>query len=222
MKTFDVKFKWIFLNSFILVACSDNNEATSSPKVKDSIEVKIGTQFWMTKNLNVDKFRNGDPIPQAKTDWQWKKFDERGLPAWCYYKNDSVNGVKYGKLYNWHAVKDPRGLAPKGFHIPKPEEWAKLCNYLGGEEISGLKMKSRYGWDKNGNGTNESGFNGLPGGFRDKNGRYNLLSINGYWWSASTNLKNQLLIRNLFSEYTNLGHGDFNAAEGFSVRCLRD
>lgn len=63
--------------------------------------VTIGTQVWMTKNLDVVTFRNGDPIPQAKTSEAWKKAGESKQPAWCYYNNDPANGAKYGKLYNW-------------------------------------------------------------------------------------------------------------------------
>lgn len=76
-------------------------------------EVKIGDQIWMTQNLDVDKFRNGDPIPEVTKAEECNKTDDEGKPAWCYYNNDPANGKKYGKLYNWHAVNDPRGLAPE-------------------------------------------------------------------------------------------------------------
>jgi uncharacterized protein (TIGR02145 family) len=108
--------------------------------------VTIGTQVWMTKNLDVDHFRNGDPIPQAKTDEEWKRAGENKQPAWCYYDNDPANGVKYGKLYNWYAVNDQRGLAPGGYHVPSDEEWTVLTDYLGGSDIAGKKMKSKSGW----------------------------------------------------------------------------
>ncbi len=108
--------------------------------------VTIGTQKWMTKNLNVDKFRNGDPIPHAKTNEEWKKAGENSQPAWCYYNNDPANAEKYGKLYNWYAVSDPRGLGPKGFHIPTDDEWTTLINFLGGEKLAEKKMRSTRGW----------------------------------------------------------------------------
>ena len=108
--------------------------------------VKIGTQEWMTKNLDVATFRNGDPIPEAKTDEEWKKAWEEGKPAWCYYDNDPANGKKYGKLYNWYAVNDSRGLAPHRYHIPSDKEWWKLINFLGGKSVAGAKMKSTSGW----------------------------------------------------------------------------
>jgi uncharacterized protein (TIGR02145 family) len=102
--------------------------------------VTIGNQVWMTKNLHVSTFRNGDPIPQAKTDAEWKLASENSQPAWCYYENDLSNGEKYGILYNWYAVNDPRGLAPEGFHIPSSSELVELSNFLGYN--AGHKMKS--------------------------------------------------------------------------------
>jgi hypothetical protein len=106
----------------------------------------------MTKNLDVEKFNNGDPIPHVKTEEDWKKAGENKQPAWCYYDNDQGNGTKYGKLYNWYAVNDPRGLAPVGFHIPTNYEWEILINYLGGEYQAGKKMKSKSGWRSKNNG----------------------------------------------------------------------
>src|SRR3989338_8108735 len=81
-------------------------------------EVQIGGQTWMAENLNVESFRNGDPIPEVKSAEEWEKVGKRKKPAWCYYDYTSANGTKYGKLYNWYAVNDPRGLAPDGWHIP--------------------------------------------------------------------------------------------------------
>lgn len=107
-------------------------------------EVKIGTQVWMSKNLDVDTFRNGDKIPEAKTNEEWRAATENKQPAWCYYENDPANGAKYGKLYNWYAVNDSRGLAPIGWHIPSDSEWTALETSLGND--AGIKMKSEAGW----------------------------------------------------------------------------
>ena len=103
--------------------------------------VTIGNQTWTTKNLDVATFRNGDAIPQAKTNEEWSAAGENKQPAWCYYDNDVKNGPKYGKLYNWYAVNDARGLAPAGWHIPTDEEWTVLSTFLGGEDGAGIKMK---------------------------------------------------------------------------------
>ncbi len=90
--------------------------------------VKIGDQVWMAENLGVSRYRNGDPIPEVQDPEKWKSLK---TGAWCYYKNDEEYGEIYGKLYNWHAVNDPRGLAPEGWHVPSDKEWMKLERYLG-------------------------------------------------------------------------------------------
>ena len=108
--------------------------------------VTIGTQVWLKENLNVSTFRNGDPIPEAKTAEEWQAAGDAKQPAWCYYDNDPKNGAKYGKLYNWYAVNDPRGLAPAGYHVPTDEEWSVLIGLLGND--AGKKMKSQNGWFK--------------------------------------------------------------------------
>ena len=109
--------------------------------------VTIGTQVWMKENLNVSRFRNGDPIPEAKTAEEWQAAGDAKQPAWCYYDNDPKNGAKYGKLYNWYAVNDSRGLAPEGWHVPTDEEWTVLIGYLGGEKDITKKIKSTSGWN---------------------------------------------------------------------------
>ena len=113
----------------------------------NSQSIKIGTQVWTAKNLDVATFRNGDAIPQAKTNEEWEAAGENKQPAWCYYENNTANGTKYGKLYNWYAVVDARGLAPGGWHVPTDEEWTVLSTFLGGEAVAGKKMKSTSGWN---------------------------------------------------------------------------
>jgi uncharacterized protein (TIGR02145 family) len=106
--------------------------------------VAIGSQVWMSTNLNVSTYRNGDVIPQVQDKDTWYKLT---TGAWCYYENNAANGNKYGKLYNWYAVNDARGLAPAGWHIPTDGEWTVLSTYLGGEDVAGKKMKSTSGWE---------------------------------------------------------------------------
>lgn len=191
-----------------------------------SKEVTIGKQVWMTQNLNVDKFRNGDPIPEAKTNEEWRKAGENGEPAWCYYNNNPDNGDRYGKLYNWYAVNDPRGLAPEGWKIPSDEEWSRLADFLGGESVAGTKMKSTDFWadyeGKSGNGTNESGFSGLPGGYRDDVGSFYDFGKFGYWWSSTEDNTSLAWGRLLYYSLGNVDGYLGNKKAGFSVRCLRD
>lgn len=187
-----------------------------------SNEVTIGKQVWMVENLNVDKFRNGDPIPHVETNGEWKKAGKNKQPAWCYYDNDPANGTKYGKLYNWYAVNDPRGLAPEGWKIPSDEDWTLLTDHLGGEEVAGGKMKSKSGWAESGNGTNESGFSGLQGGYRGYTGTFGHVGKYGNWWSSTEYTRINALVR--FLDYGNgYVYSDFkNKGKGYSVRCLRD
>lgn len=184
--------------------------------------VRIGQQLWQARNLNVSKFMNGDDIPEAKTDEEWKMAAELKRPAWCYYDNDPKNGAIYGKLYNWFAVNDPRGLAPKGFHIPSDAEWTILTNYLGGEGVAGTKMKSASGWSENGNGTNSSSFSGLPGGSRSTNGTFNYIGNNGFWWSSTDPNFANAWDRYLFYYFGNAFRFASKKEDGLSVRCLRD
>ena len=104
--------------------------------------VAIGSQVWTSTNLNVSTYRNGDVIPQVQDKDTWDKLT---TGAWCYYENNAANGTKYGKLYNWYAVNDARGLAPAGWHIPTDQEWTVLENSLGDD--AGKKMKSTSGWE---------------------------------------------------------------------------
>ena len=140
--------------------------------------------------------------------------------AWCYYENETANGSSYGKLYNWYAVNDPRGLAPKGYHIPSNAEWTKLSDNLGDE--AGTKMKSSSGWKNNGNGNNTSGFAGLPGGYRDSSGGFNDVGAYGYWWSSSENDAGDAWSRFLGYDDGSVNRNFNYKQNGFSVRCLRD
>jgi uncharacterized protein (TIGR02145 family) len=146
---------------FALILFSSSEKITDQDKRIFKI-VKIGNQRWMAENLNVSTYRNGDSIPQVKNGAEWEKLK---TGAWCYYENKTENGSKYGKLYNWYAVNDARGLAPLGFHIPSDEEWEQLIKNLGSKE-AGAKIKAKKGWKSNEEATNETGFSGLPGGYR--------------------------------------------------------
>jgi uncharacterized protein (TIGR02145 family) len=211
-----VKFSaWLYLTALILTI--SNFAVAQTPN-----EVKIGTQVWMTKNLDVSKFRNGDLITEAKTEDEWKKAGDNKQPAWCYYDNNSANGAKYGKLYNWYAVSDARGLAPEGWHVPEDREWRVLIEFLGGEEVAGKKMKSKDGWKDFGNGTNESGFAGRPGSKRNDYGAFYDLGYGGCWWSSSEADSDFSFMRFLASVDDYAGRTDVLKREGLAVRCIRD
>lgn len=181
--------------------------------------VTIGSQIWMQKNLNVCKYRNGDDIPQVTDPNQWAYLT---TGAWCYYVNNTENGPVYGKLYNWYAVNDPRGLAPAGYHVSNNTEWGILVTYLGGESAAGGKMKATALWNiPNTDDTNSSGFSGLPGGFRNGAGTFYYIGTNGYWWSSTEYSTALAWFHGLFSSEGLVGSYP-SKTNGFSVRCLRD
>jgi uncharacterized protein (TIGR02145 family) len=188
-------------------------------------EVKIGKQTWMSANLEVAVFANGEAIPEANTKAAWEKAEKEKKPAWCYYDNDPTNGKKYGKLYNWYAVHDPRSLAPKGWHVPKKEEFEEL---IGMSFTNGKALKSDNDWDTYGstpgNGTNSRGFDGRPGGYCS-GGVSRYVHTKGNWWSSSENEKISGSAYYLSLEHNldmamvlSLGGKDL----GMSVRCVKD
>ena len=185
-------------------------------------DVKIGKQTWMSKNLDVSTFRNGEAIPEAKSKEEWAKAYKNKTAAFCYYDYDSKNGKVYGKLYNWYAVNDSRGLAPKGYHIPSDAEWTILTDFLGGGDIAGKKMKSKDGWSNGGNGDNSSGFNGLPGGNCGDSGNFYRIAEYGNFWSSSVDDTFDAWSRLLSRYNPEVYRFSDDEDDGLSVRCLRD
>ncbi|MFC2123494.1 serine hydrolase [Bacteroidota bacterium] len=182
--------------------------------------ILIGNQQWMVENLNVSHFRNGDPIPEARTKEEWELAGMEGRPAWCYYNNEASIASKYGKLYNWYAVGDPRGLSPAEWRVATTKAWADLINYLGGDDIAGLNLKSDTGWDSNGNGDNLSGFTGLPGGGRVPGGDFLDMGRAGAWWADSEHSGITSYGYNLNNSTNSIFRGVFDKATGLSVRAV--
>jgi uncharacterized protein (TIGR02145 family) len=182
--------------------------------------VKIGEQVWMTKNLNTSRFRNGDEIPEAKNYFEWRDASFwNKTPAWCYFDFNPKNGEIVGKLYNWYAITDQRGLAPEGFHIPSHEEWTILTDYIGIDYKT--KLKSKSGWKKDQAGTDISGFSGLPSGFYGSVGGINDFYDRwetAVWWSTTRHDEH------FYAFGLNIGEGSIyiNLDNGVSVRCIKD
>jgi uncharacterized protein (TIGR02145 family) len=184
--------------------------------------IKIGNQGWMLENLNLSNFRNGDPITLAKSAKEWEHLTKKGKPACCYYFYNPSYGIKFGKLYNWYAVKDPRGLAPEGWHIPSVSEWKVLKSVLNDKNNDGTKLKSNIDWADNGNGTNESGFSGLPGGVVYRDGSFDSIGYHASWWSSTKDDKDSAFYYTLAWKEGYLREFSSLIQEGKSVRCLKD
>jgi uncharacterized protein (TIGR02145 family) len=201
----------------------------------DYATVQIGEQCWFAENLRSENYENGDAIPSNLSNNEWSSttlgavavYGEGSSECNSYSPDgDSCDEVwsltEYGRLYNFYAVDDARGLCPSGWHVPTDGEWTILTDHLGGESVAGGQMKTTYGWENGGNGTNSSGFSGLPGGGRAHNdGYFGDAGSYGYWWSSSPSGSNAW-VRLLESNYEDVLRGNVNPRYGFSVRCVRD
>jgi uncharacterized protein (TIGR02145 family) len=184
--------------------------------------IMIGNLEWMSTNLDVTKFRNGDPIPEAKTPEEWQNARDNKQPAWCWYENDEANAKVYGVIYNWFAVNDERGLAPEGWHVATDEEWNRLTELMDGSEAAGNRLKSKEGWFENGNGSDETGFHAIPSGFRNYNGSFYVLGKGCYYWTADKNNASTAWYRFIYYSDSNVYRYNSNKGSGFSVRCVKD
>jgi uncharacterized protein (TIGR02145 family) len=200
--------------------------------IADYNQILIGTQVWSDSNLNASTYRNGDVIPQVTDQTTWNNLT---TGAWCYYFNDTGAEIYYGKLYNWYAVNDSRGLAPIGWHIPSATEFNTLSTYLGGDTVSGGKMKSQvinpdpalfsgYGmWTlPNTGATNSSRFNAYPGGRRSTT-NFADESYQCYFWTSTPTTPSTSTSKSL-----SFGNNDLSQSiltdnrTGFSVRLIKD
>lgn len=223
-----------FLSFLFIYGCSsstDSNNNTNTTSVTDIDgntyqTVQICDQTWTKSNLNVSHYRNGDVIPQVTNTAQWGALT---TGAWCYYvrADGSTDGPTYGKLYNWHAVNDPRGLAPEGWHIPSGDEWDELVfNCLGGWQLASDKMRetgTQHWLNQSDSVSNSSGFTALPGGFRYHDGIFYGLRGEGRWWSSTEEGFSQV-----YAKYIGLaGWGTISRTQtlctvGMSIRCVKD
>jgi uncharacterized protein (TIGR02145 family) len=238
--TFTSNITGLIPNTIYYIRAYAKNSAGTSYGTEISFvtltEVSIGTQIWTTKNLDITTYRDGTQIPQVTDPTAWSKLT---TGAWCYYNNNSVNGITYGKLYNWYAVagihdNDPNTpnkiLAPTGWHVPSDAEWTTLTTYLGGKSVAGGKMKSTGNltsgtglWSGgNTDATNSSGFTALPGGWCNISGTFTSISNDGRWWSSSDYNPADTWGRDLSQGTATVSSYNYNKTYGFSVRCLKD
>jgi uncharacterized protein (TIGR02145 family) len=206
--------------------------AQSCPPVTDIdgntyASVAIGNACWTQTNLRVTRYRNGDPIVlddsggrtgnDGGTTWS-----ARTIGARTTYANDASNAALYGQLYNAFAVLDPRGLCPTGWSVPTDEQWTVAIDQWGGSGVAGGAMKSMSGWlPPNVGATNQSGFTGLPGGFRGTQ-LFNGIGSDGYWWTSTRDIENdEIRFYLIFNDEARVLRSRAAPALGMSVRCVQ-
>jgi uncharacterized protein (TIGR02145 family) len=200
-------------------------------------QIKIGTQVWMAENLNAGTYRDGTAILKASSDQDWENALDGEKPIWCYYDYNPAMENIYGKLYNWYAVNDKRGICPEGWHIPSVDEWQILIDFLGGDNIAGAKLKESgtSHWDSpNSSATNKSGFSALPGGGKDtRNARFDDPAKSyGMWWTSTakggevrgsdgSDLSSAWYF-SLTAYQNNINKFENSKGASYSVRCMKD
>lgn len=187
---------------------------------KEFDSINIGKQTWMQKNLDVTQFSNGDKLLIVTTKEQWEEASSKGVPACCAYDFNNQNKINYGLLYNWFAVNDSRGLAPKGWKIPKSVDWNQLETFLGPDKAA-LRIKAKIGWLDEGYGNNESGFSGLPGGTISASGKFYTKGDYGYWWTSSQADEKTASAIYATSDSDKLSKRKISKKYGFSIRCIK-
>jgi uncharacterized protein (TIGR02145 family) len=209
--------------SFKTSAVVTTNSGVTDLCGKTYKEIIIGNQTWTSENLSTCKYRNGDPIPHVKDDATWASLT---TGAYCYFNNDSTKyAAIYGKIYNWFAVTDSRGLAPTGWHIPSQTELTTMINTLGGAATAGGKMKTTGTTycSTNTSATNTSGFSGLPAGDRRGfNGVFNNIGVFGGFWSTTQFDSSNAWNFRLYCNSAEATIGNDGKRHGFSVRIIKD
>ena len=205
---------------------------------KNRSQIEINKQIWMTRNLNADKYQNGDSVILCQTESEWQQLNENKIPASCYYNFDETLADQYGRLYNWYAVNDPRGLAPKGWKIPNCEEIKDLYNI---SKDNPTDFKSRLGWKVRKGGRNSLGFSAFPSGVKcdnsddiflfksmvESNDLKSILhskfmgfgELTGFWSTTDVPKKNQALSFIISEDAFLL---NINKSVGLNIRCIKD
>ena len=210
------------VSNYLIMSLEDISSSTTwSNQISNSNDVTIGTQTWALKNLSVTTYRNGDTIPQITDLVQWNNLT---TGAWCYYNNDPSTEATYGRLYNWYAINDSRGIGPVGYHIPSDSEWTVLTNYLGGEPIAGGKMKetgTTHWLTPNTSATNISGFTALPGGYRWFENDIGI-GTEAWFWSSTADSIYEAWTRSLSKDLGSVSRYTALYQIGYSVRLIKD
>jgi uncharacterized protein (TIGR02145 family) len=164
-------------------------------------------------------------MPDGKT-WMTENLNKTTADSWCY-DDSPANCAKYGRLYTWEAAK--AACLSVGKRLPTREEWGALAKAAGGTGdygtggTAGKKLKSRSGWNNNGNGTDDYGFSALPGGYRNYyGGSFITAGDFGLWWTVTELGSGGAYLRDMDSSYDGVHEDDVGKSNGYSVRCLQD
>ena len=196
--------------------------STTDHRKNSAVEsVVIGEQHWMKSNMAVTRFRNGALIQRVNDASAWTAAGLARTPAYAVYDNRYAPPANWGLLYNFAAVTDPRGICPAGWRVPNNRDWQKLEAYLGAGAGAAKALKADRGWPGNYDGTNVTGFAGLPAGWRTQTGIYYLANRIAYFWTADLSPDGTVLSHMLFDEERPIFRIGYNPGMGQSLRCIK-
>lgn len=216
------QFKYIYtIAVFLFLFSCKNTETVEDLDGNIYHTAKIGKQTWMVENLKVTRFNNGDSIKKITSNKDWKKTEQAG---YSFYNNDVVFVKEYGFLYNYNCLKDIRRIAPKGWRVPTEEDLKELESFIKSNSIGiFLKEKGNSHWlPSNTVGNNATGFNALPGGYRDDEGAFYMLRSNGYYWTTNGSFEFYNWSDRMFQAFADVRRDSVFKRYGFSIKCIKE
>ncbi|MFC2138470.1 FISUMP domain-containing protein [Bacteroidota bacterium] len=236
-----------FADTFIIVTAQIIDAGQTFTDARDGNTykwVQIGEQIWMAENLAY--------LPSVYNVTDGSEDNATGEYYYVYgYDGTNVISAKatgnyqtYGVLYNWNAAMNRasassanpsgvRGVCPSGWHLPSDDEWEELAQFISDDlgpysknnddwlNVGG-HLKTTSGWNNNGNGTDDYGFSGLPGGIRLDDGSFQYIGYDGFWYNASEDDADYAWDRYLDLNYSNLYRNRSKKVDGRSVRCIKN
>ena len=190
--------------------------------------VKIGGRWWMCENLKVSRFNDGSAINYLSSN------DTIGWQSTPAYK--IVNDSLYGKLYNYLALTDPRGIAPEGWHVATDEDWkaleraigmdsaeAELYAWRGNDEVNLILSEGSNNWPTYSVhfGSNTFGLNIQPGGIVQYQGLTSANGLEAYFWT-STLKGSEAIYRSISHQRTQIFRQSADKRYGMSIRCVKN
>ena len=184
--------------------------------------ITINGKEWFKENLKTTKYANGTDISNVTDNASWFNLVS-GQGAWANYANDGSNDAIYGKLYNWYAVTDVKGLCPTGWHVATDSDWTSLTANYGLDAAAGNELKSTTLWTIGNANTNISGFGAIPGGGRSPGG-FGDINNKGFWWTSTPDPSDtdKAYVRSMQYNFDTVLRNTESNKYGFSVRCVKN
>ena len=207
------------INIFLLIFILNFFNAVHAQKITVIVKsVRIGNQIWMTENVNVPIFNNGESILHAQSDQEWEEAGFKKIPAWCYQSMDTISApFQRPKLYNRYVINDNRNVCPVGWHIATNKDWNELISYYKGEKLAGKYLKASSWIDST---KYNNIFSAIPVGWRDVG--FGDFGTQANWWSKDTTEDGANYYYFIFSNASSVIKYNTSWINGFSIRCVKD